>query len=740
MAHLPALVTDLALILATAGIVTLIFKRIGQPVVLGYILAGFLIGPHFGLTPTVADTEGVRTWAEIGVIFLLFALGLEFSFRRLASVGAAASITAIIEVIAMVAVGYLTGLLFGWSSMDSIFLGGILAISSTTIIIRAFEETGVKGRGFVSFVFGVLIVEDLVAVLLLVLLSTVAVSRSFEGSELAISVLKLAFFLVLWFVAGIYFLPTIFRRARGFLGGETLLILSVGLCFLMVVIATQVGFSAALGAFIMGSLLAETTESERIEHAVAPVKDLFAAIFFVSVGMLIDPAMLREYAGPVAVITVVTIAGKALSTIAGALMAGRSLRHSVQSGLSLAQIGEFSFIIASLGQSLKVTSDFLYPVAVGVSAVTTFSTPYLIRSADRVYSFIEGRLPAALRQGIARYSDDTRMASASSEWRELLKAYFVRALTNTVVVIAVFLGCRIYLLPAMGGEPNKASPTALGVLVMALLASSPFLWAMAISVPQVWTTGEIFRSRSARGPLLAIELGRRLGAVVLVAALSTGFIPFAWGVVFAVSISTIVLLLFRKKLEKAYAKLETRFIGNLTAKGREAAATRTATPTLAPWDAHISRFRIDPASALVGKTLEELRIRERFGTTIALIERGDMRITAPGRKEVFYPYDWVSVIGTDEQILAFRPWTEAASTGDTRANASNYSLHPVLIGDDSPFRGRTIRESGIREAASGLVVGIERNGKKILNPDSLLTIELGDVLWIVGEKSQLRSL
>lgn len=423
MLHLPPLIEDLALILAAAGVVTLLFRRFHQPTVLGYIIAGFLVGPYFPFFPTISDAANVKIWAEIGVIFLLFALGLEFSFKKLVRVGGAASLTATVEVVAMAVIGFTTGKLFGWNNMDSLFLGGILSISSTTIIIRAFEEVGVKGRGFVNLVFGVLIVEDLIAILLLVLLSTIAISQTAAGTEMFLAIGKLLFFLILWFLAGVFLLPTILSRLRRLLTEETLLVVSLGLCFVMVYLTTHAGFSPALGAFIMGSLLAETAEGKRIEHTIKSVKDLFAAIFFVSVGMLIDPQVLAKFAVPIAVITFVTILGKTLSTALGVLLSGKSLRHAIQSGLSLAQIGEFSFIIAGLGLTLKVTSDFLYPVAVGVSAVTTFTTPYMIKSADRIYRHLEASLPSKWLRILAAYNQATSNISLVSESWILLTVF-----------------------------------------------------------------------------------------------------------------------------------------------------------------------------------------------------------------------------------------------------------------------------------------------------------------------------
>ena len=366
MSHLPDLMKDLALILISAGIFTIIFKWLKQPLVLGYIVAGLLAGPYIDIFPSVIDTESINVWAEIGVVFLLFALGLEFSFKKLVNVGGTAAIAATTEVISMLVIGYCLGMALGWSTMDSIFLGGMLSMSSTTIIIKAFTDLGLRNQKFTGIVFGTLIVEDLVAILMMVLLSTIAATNNFTGEVMFESIIRVIFFLILWFVIGIYFLPAFFKKAKKLMNDETLLIISLGLCLGMVALSVKTGFSAALGAFIMGSILAETIEAEHIEHIIKPVKDLFGAIFFVSVGMLVDPAILVEYAWPVIIITLVTIIGKAIFSSLGVLLSGQALKTSIQSGFSLAQIGEFAFIIASLGVSLQVIGDHIYPIIVAV--------------------------------------------------------------------------------------------------------------------------------------------------------------------------------------------------------------------------------------------------------------------------------------------------------------------------------------------------------------------------------------
>ena len=435
--HLPNLISDLGLILVTAAIAVLIFRILKQPLVLGYLVAGFLAGSEFDLFPTVKDMNSVTVWAEIGVIFLLFSLGLEFSFKKLMKVGGTASITALTQIIFMVALGYFVGQLMDWNKINSLFLGVILSISSTTIILKTFDELGVKSQKFAGNVIGALIVQDILAILMMVLLSTVAVSQQFSGGELLQSVLKLIFFLTIWFVAGIFFIPTLLKKAKHLLTDEMLLIVSLALCLLMVLFAANVGFSPALGAFIMGSIIAETTQAEHIEHLVKPVKDLFGAVFFVSVGMLIDPEMLMKYAVPVGILTLVVILGQSLSSTIGALLSGQPLKQSIQTGMSLSQIGEFSFIIATLGMTLNVTSDFLYPIVVAVSAITTFTTPFMVKFATPFSVYLEKKLPRRWVKKIERYSANTDAIKSVSTWQIVLKAYLTQVIIHSIIIVAI---------------------------------------------------------------------------------------------------------------------------------------------------------------------------------------------------------------------------------------------------------------------------------------------------------------
>ncbi|MFD1185480.1 cation:proton antiporter domain-containing protein [Pontibacter rugosus] len=738
MTHLPHLVTDLALILGAAGITTLLFKKLKQPLVLGYIIAGLLVGPHFALFPSVMETENITIWAEIGVIFLLFSLGLEFSFKKLVKVGGASSVMALIEVVVMLLLGYLTGKLLGWNTMDSIFLGGILSISSTTIIIRAFEELGVKSHKFAGLVFGVLIVEDLVAILLLVLLSTLAVSQQFAGTEMLAAVMKLAFFLLLWFLAGIFLIPTFLRKASKLMNNETLLIVSLALCLLMVVLAAQVGFSPALGAFIMGSILAETTKAEKIEHLVSSVKDLFGAIFFVSVGMLINPATLVSYAGPIALITLVTLVGKSLSITGGGLISGQGLKTSIQSGMSVSQIGEFSFIIATLGLTLNVTSDFLYPVAVAVSAVTTFTTPYMIRLSEPLYRKVEALLPDKWIASLNEYSSGAQTIGTTSDWKLVLRAYAVNLVVYTVIIIGLVMLAARYLHPFIKETLVNGNLGDVITMSITLIFMAPFLWALAVYHPQKEALGRIWANKNYRSLIIVLEFVRIVIAILFIGFLLNQF--FSIQVAIVVGLAIIALLtVFSHKIQNFYIRIENRFMNNLNA--REISDAAKMHHTLTPWNAHLTSFEISPDSVVVGKSLVELQVREKYGVNVAVIERGDHTILAPSRGERVFPDDKLYVFGSDEQLETFRQFigTEMPKTTE-QDRKDDVGLQKLLITADSVLLHKTIRQAGVREKAKGLIVGIEKNGERILNPVSETVFEEGDIVWIVGSQWRIKQL
>jgi CPA2 family monovalent cation:H+ antiporter-2 len=745
--HLPYLITDLALILGAALLATLIFKRLKQPLVLGYIIAGLLVGPEINFIPTVVDQASIKIWAQIGVIFLLFSLGLEFSFKKLMRVGGTASITALVEIIVIVLGGFLVGRWLGWSTIDSIFLGGMLASSSTTIIIRAFDELGVKTRQFAKIVFGVLIVEDIVVILILVLLPTIAISQQIEGGELFGTLFKLIFFLLLWFILGIFLLPTFLKKAKELLDDEMLLLLSIALCLAMVVLATEVGFSAELGAFIMGSIFAETTKAEKIEHILKSVKDLFAAVFFVSVGMMIDLNAIWEHRVSVIVITLLTVFGKFISTTIGALMSGQPLKQSVQVGMSMAQIGEFAFIIATLGLTLRVTSDFLFPVAVGVSAITTFTTPYMIKYSEPFYNRLIKFFPRKMIDRINRYSTNTQNMQATSEWKVALKAYVIVVAVNGVLVLAIGLIALNFLLPFLYQHIANPDLGKTLFLFITFLMALPFLWAMAAKQPNNWAYKELWVNKKFnRGPLIMVEIVRVSLAILLVGFLLdrtfSGWVTF----LIVIAIIAIVVFFFSRRIQRFHYRMESRFITNLHARedaitAREPHQIQTnMDSSLMAWDAHLADFTVHPQSQFLGQSLQQLAWREHFGINIALIRRGEQIIYAPGRNEILYPYDKISIIGTDEQIQNIRPLLEQVTEEDAASNGNDIVLQKIIVDEHNRLKGLSILESGIREKTDGLIVGIERDEERILNPYSSEKLQWNDIIWIVGNRKKIQAL
>lgn len=522
MSTLEPLIADLALILICAGVMTLLFKRLKQPVVLGYIVAGFIASPNMPYMPSVTDLEGIHLWSDIGVIFLLFALGLEFSFRKILKMGAAPIIAACSIIMGMMLVGMFTGQLFSWSQMDCIYLGGMLAMSSTTIIFKAFDDMGLQQKRFASLVLSVLIIEDILAIVLMVMLSTMAVSKEFEGMQMILSILKLAFFLVLWFVVGIYFIPLFLRKVKLLMSNETLLITSLALCFGMVVTASAVGFSAAFGAFIMGSILAETIEAEQIEHLITPVKDLFGAIFFVSVGMMVDVALIVEYIVPILCIIAAIMLGQTILSTGGFLLSGQPLKRAMQCSFSLTQIGEFAFILATLGTSLGVTSDFLYPIVVAVSVFTTFTTPYMIRLAEPAYNMVARVLPQRWQAKLESNASDKEEAETEEQqslWRDYLKKLGIIILIDSVLCVATIVLMLRFGKPFINGMMSGLWADIVTAWLTIFLCG-PFLWALMRlgsrneKVLTLWNSG-----RSARVKIMAIQLLR-----IIIAAAFISFI------------------------------------------------------------------------------------------------------------------------------------------------------------------------------------------------------------------------
>ena len=560
--------SDLALILICAGIMTLLFKSLKQPIVLGYIVAGFLASPNMPYMPSVSDMHGIHLWSDIGVVFLLFALGLEFSFKKILKMGAAPIIAAIAIIISMMYVGSLAGHLFGWSDMDCIYLGGMLAMSSTTIIFKAFDDMGLRKERFASLVLSVLIIEDILAIVLMVMLSTLAVSKEFEGTQMLTSILQLGFFLVLWFVVGIYLIPLFLKKAKPLMNEETLLITALALCFGMVVFASAVGFSAAFGAFVMGSILAETVEAQKIEHLVSPVKNLFGAIFFVSVGMMVDVALIIEYIVPILCIIIAIMLGQTILSTCGFLLSGQSLKTSMQCSFSLTQIGEFAFILATLGTSLHVTSDFLYPIVVAVSVFTTFTTPYMIRLAEPAYNVVARVLPTKWIAKLERNSSDTEEEEEPDEirllWRSELKRYIFILLINSVLCMAIIAIMYYYGAPLIYGmlpDPWSGIVTA----IVTLSICGPFLWSLmrqggnSDNVNRIWYEG----GRNERIKMSALGILRLAIGAAIIAYIIGNTLPMIgmYGIFAVIAVGLSIFM--SPSLEKRSDSMTKTFTDNL---------------------------------------------------------------------------------------------------------------------------------------------------------------------------------
>ena len=745
MSHLATLISDLALILGCAGLMTLIFKKLKQPLVLGYVVAGFLASPHMPYTPSVIDTANIQTWADIGVIFLLFALGLDFSLKKIAKVGGAAIIAACTVIFCMIVLGVMVGAGFGWKRMDCLFLGGMIAMSSTTIIYKAFDDLGLRKKQFAGLVLSVLILEDILAIVLMVVLSTMAVSHNFEGAEMMESILKLMFFLVLWFVVGIYLIPGLLKRCRRLMSDETLLIVSLGLCFAMVVMAAKTGFSSAFGAFIMGSILAETAEAESIERLVAPVKDLFGAVFFVSVGMMVDPAMIVEYAVPILVITLAVIGGQAVFGTLGVLLSGQPLKTAMQCGFSLTQIGEFAFIIASLGVSLGVTSNFLYPIVVAVSVITTFLTPYMIRLAEPASTFVDSRLPAKWHAWLERYASGSQTMNHDSLWKRLIVSLVRITVVYSVVSVAVVALAFRFLVPLL----REALPGVWGSLVAAviiILCISPFLRAIMIKKNHSTEFSTLWKeNRANRAPLVATIILRILIAAGFVMFVIGGLFKMSVGLVLGVAVLLLVLMIMSRQLKRQSILIERTFFQNLNYRDKRAEYLGEKKPEYAgrllSRDLHLADYVMPAEAQWAGKTLGELRFGSKYGVHVVSILRGRRRFNIPGAGVRLFPQDKLQVIGTDDELAVFSRDLDAASALDADVvEKSEMILRQFCVDSSSPFLGKTLREAGIREHYHCLIAGVERGDGVLHAPVPAEPFLEGDVVWIVGESSDVHRL
>lgn len=743
------LLKDLALILISAGVFTIISKALKQPLILGYILAGFLVGPHMGLFPTVTSTAEVSEWSEIGIIFLLFALGLEFSFKKLLKVGSSALITAMTQCVGMFILGFMVGEAIGWSNMESIFLGGMLSMSSTTIIIKAYDDLGLKDKPFAPLVFGALVFEDLIAVVLMVLLSTLAVSNKFAGGEMLMGLIKLVFFLILWFLVGIYLIPTLLKRAQKYLNDEILLLVSIGLCFVMVTLATLAGFSAALGAFVMGSILAETLESEHIMQLVKGIKDMFGAIFFVSVGMMVDPNVIAEYWGTILVLTITVMVGILFFSTSGAVLAGQGLDNAVHAGFSLAQLGEFSFIIAGLGVSLGVMRDFIYPVIITVSVITTFTTPYMIKAGTPAFHFLLKKLPSQFVEKINSFSaqDRDNTAAEQNEWKRLIKELALRMLLYGVVLIALNLGSHLFLDKFLNSRLDSLSPFVRNIIsvVVTIVLMSPFLVGFALSGEQISKSSIklIKEKRSNLWPVISLALLRILIAMGFVISVIASHFNLAFWTILLIFISGVAFFFIGRRSISKFTIVEDRFMANLNEKEqhqrRLAPVTSSVTDKMSRYNVKTDMLTISPDSLYAGKPLKELPFRHKSGVNIVKIVRGSRTIMIPTGSEMVFPYDKLLAVGTKEQLAEFRKdmaedvYVPEKTAADALA-PREFQLESITLKDDSWLTGKTLREADMRSYGC-MVISVVSDGQITTNPTPDYRFKSGDLVWLAGEKS-----
>ena len=749
MAELPDMIQDLALILIVAGVVTLIFKKLKQPLVLGYIVAGFLVSPNMPYTASVADMENVHLWADIGVMFLLFSLGLDFSFKKILKMGASPVISTCTIIFCMSMLGFSVGRLFGWEQMDCIFLGGMLAMSSTTIIYKAFDDLGLRQQQFAGLVMSVLILEDILAIVMMVMLSAIA-QGNLEGGQMVESVMRIIFFLILWLVVGIFAIPLFLRRVRSLINAEVLLVVSLGLCCAMAVFSSKVGFSSAFGAFIMGSILAETVEAERIEKLVEPVKNLFGAIFFVSVGMLVDPKILVEYAIPIMLLVLTILIGQSVFGTFSFMLAGESLKSAMRCGFSMAQIGEFSFIIASLGLSLGVISDFLYPVVVAVSVTTTFLTPYMIRLATPVYNHLEHRLPNKLINSLNSLSMSSHQhTQGQNYWKKLLTQMTINTVVYSILTSAAIAVMFTFVLPFVrsllpGWELHWYANGVTGVLTVLVIA--PFLRAMVMKKNRspefraLWA-----ESNRNRLPLLFTILVRAVIAISFIFYICNYLSRLTNALMITIGVIVILLIVFSRWVKHRSITLERLFVQNLRSRDIAAQVYGKKRPLYADRlldrDIHIADFEVPSDSMWMGQSLKQLNLGKKYGVHISSILRSGWRINIPDGDYVIFPGDILQAIGSDEQFSAFREALDRERLGvDPDSEKRLMKLRQLVISGESPFVGKTLIESGIRDLYSCMVIGLEEGKQNLSAFPPNRKFKVGDIIWVVGEQESLDAL
>lgn len=723
------LIADLAWILLLGALVTLLFKKLKQPVVLGYIIAGFLASPKFEYLPSISNLDNINFWADLGIVVLMFSIGLEFSFRKLMKSGSSSVITALIIITGMTFAGYGVGYILHLNSINRIFLGGMISMSSTTIIMKALSDLGLRQRKFAQLVLAVLIIEDLFAVLMLVLLSSLAMGNV-QGTELLMSIGKLVFFLIIWFVVGVYIFPTFFVKARSYLNDETLLIVAMGLCFSMAVFSVICGFSLELGAFVMGSILAGTVAAERIDRVIAPVKNLFGSVFFISVGMMVDPHVLVTYWWQILLLATVVIAGMIIFGTLGMLATGQTLRVAIESGFTLTQIGEFSFIIASLGMGLGVLDATLYPIIVAVSVLTIFTTPYFIKMSDGAATFVENHLPGSMRFLIDRYSQQTYDTNETRRlWRAVMGRYIWRILLYSVILLAEIMVARLFLFPvAERVMPHWGHLIATILTVVAML---PFLVALCFSSTSPSDKMKLHQTAAFYDvPLIAMKIIRYLVALFFIVYFITVAYSSLVGWLAGVGCFILILVSASTKLLKHYKTMENKFISNLNMREN----MRMGVGNNLVDDMHQAFIEINNSCPFVGDKLKDSGLRSDYGVSVSSIHRGDDYMPLPSPEARIFPGDVLGIIGNDEQLRRLNQDLDDATKAGMRLNITQQpvELESIRLAEDSPIVGMPLSKTDILHDYYSMIVKIKRDDT-FLQPGRDLVLKPGDVLWVVGD-------
>ena len=758
--HLEALVADLALIMVASGIVTVIFRKLKQPAGLGYILAGFLISPNFEYLPTVVDHADITTLADIGVIFLMFGLGLEFSFKKLAQVGGSAFTVAATVMAMMILVGAGIGSLLGWGKMDCIFLGGMISMSSTMIILKSYEEYNLMREQFAQMVLGALVFEDVAGIFMLAVLSTISVGQNASGPALAQQILIMVIYLVVWILIGVYLIPSILKRISGLLNDELILIVSAALCLLMVVIANLIGFSSALGAFLAGSILAGTIQSERIRYLVKPVKDLFGAIFFVSVGMMIVPSMLIQYIVPIIIITIVVIIGQMTFSVIGILLSGQSLRTAIRGGFSMMQIGEFSFIVATLGMSFGVISEFLYPIIVCVSVITAFATPFFIKGSEPFYKFLDKKLPNKVKAALRRNTSESQTRDAhDKDWNQYIKNISIRTgACSSILFLFYWAGIR-YLMPEIRGAVGSAfagnAISAAIIITLMLPVINVMFDSNTVLFYKLWV-----KHRSNHLPLITMRALRTLIAACFIALVLRKIFHIPFIILVLIAVIPMIFIIRSAWLNGVTIAMEKRFIANFSQRTLDKAKKDRTRHKNYRWldeSLYVVEFEIiDPDFK---KTIIEFTKRRDFVVTIIRIIRKDSYVNMPSADEIIQYGDVLQMIGTWDEVDACTLLLEKddaikyTDSDDKTLKDFMYGQRfegvpeegelvcvPIKLDGDSKFIRKSIKNCGLRQAFGATIIGIERGALPIVSPDINTVLAKDDIVWLIGGEKMVSRL